>query len=218
MYLKRSLKPLTNMWRRFKYFFIYLSLLFLLYLYFVARRASLYSAVKKSSVNLEYVTVHFDLKGSPPKISYLVNILPILSMYGVNSILMEYEDMFPYEGSIVNISSVNSYSRSEVSFDYNINTVPIFIYEKELLWVLYKSAIIKKIFIATHMIIKEYNTMAQYTIAVLLLYSKNNRFSRLFSNHRLCCVSTYKFRVYGRMEQQFFFPVSWLVPYRILNL
>lgn len=76
----------------------------------------------KSSVNLYYVAVHIDLKGSPPKMTYLASLLPTLSMYGVNAILLEYEDMFPYVGSIANISSVNAYKRNEVSFEYNKDT------------------------------------------------------------------------------------------------
>nr|XP_021191536.2 hexosaminidase D [Helicoverpa armigera] len=67
-----------------------------------------------SKINLEYVTVHLDLKGSPPKMDYLLSLLHTLQYYGANSILLEYEDMFPFEGSIVNLSAVYHYTKHEL--------------------------------------------------------------------------------------------------------
>ncbi|KAG6449862.1 hypothetical protein O3G_MSEX006298 [Manduca sexta] len=67
-----------------------------------------------SSIVLSNVIVHIDFKGSPPKLSYLESLLPILKSHGVNGLLMEYEDMFPYEGKLINISAKNAYGRSEL--------------------------------------------------------------------------------------------------------
>lgn len=61
--------------------------------------------------------MHLDLKGAPPKMSYLKEILPIISASGGNALLIEYEDMFPYEGLIRNVSAVKAYSRNQVRFE-----------------------------------------------------------------------------------------------------
>lgn len=58
--------------------------------------------------------VHFDLKGAPPKVSYLKRLMPILKSLGATGILLEYEDMFPYSGNIADISAKNSYSQKEI--------------------------------------------------------------------------------------------------------
>ncbi|XP_028167608.1 hexosaminidase D-like [Ostrinia furnacalis] len=66
------------------------------------------------SVSLTYVTVHVDLKGTPLKLSYLESLLPLMKENGVNSLLMEYEDMFPYEGKLANLSAENCYKKPEL--------------------------------------------------------------------------------------------------------
>ncbi|KAJ8709689.1 hypothetical protein PYW08_009693 [Mythimna loreyi] len=104
---------LFNVWRKLKYYFLYLSIVCFIYVT-LSRLIGLSAEKPKSSVNLRYVAVHIDLKGSPPKITYLVSLLPVLSIYGVNAILMEYEDMFPYVDSIAKISSSNAYKRTEL--------------------------------------------------------------------------------------------------------
>lgn len=58
--------------------------------------------------------VHLDLKGAPPKMSYLLGLLPVLKSAGGNGILIEYEDMFPYVGSVGNASSRMPYTEEEV--------------------------------------------------------------------------------------------------------
>lgn len=67
-----------------------------------------------TSVQLQNVIVHIDLKGTPLKISYLESLLPLLKKYGVTGLLMEYEDMFPYEGKLVNLSAEYCYSKPEL--------------------------------------------------------------------------------------------------------
>jgi hypothetical protein len=67
------------------------------------------------SVDLPNVIVHIDLKSTPLKLRYLESLLPTLKKYGVNGLLMEYEDMFPYEKKLVNISAEYSYKKSEVN-------------------------------------------------------------------------------------------------------
>ncbi|KAI4896799.1 hypothetical protein NFI96_026708 [Prochilodus magdalenae] len=58
--------------------------------------------------------VHLDLKGAAPKISYLKQIFPLLSSLGARGILIEYEDMFPYEGELKILKSQFAYSVEEI--------------------------------------------------------------------------------------------------------
>ncbi|XP_053618138.1 hexosaminidase D-like [Plodia interpunctella] len=67
-----------------------------------------------SRVLLDNVVVHIDLKNTPLKLSYLTQLLPTLRKLGATGLLMEYEDMFPYEGELVQIQNQNSYRRSEL--------------------------------------------------------------------------------------------------------
>ena len=71
-------------------------------------------ARRKSSFRPQKVMVHLDLKGAPPKLSYLKEIFPIIVKAGANAILVEYEDTFPYDGQIANISSLNPLSKKDV--------------------------------------------------------------------------------------------------------
>ncbi|XP_048411100.1 hexosaminidase D-like isoform X2 [Stegostoma tigrinum] len=67
--------------------------------------------------------VHLDLKGAPPKVSYLVEIFPLLSHLGADGILLEYEDMFPYEGKLQVLRSPHAYSPSEIREIMNLARV-----------------------------------------------------------------------------------------------
>ena len=44
--------------------------------------------------------VHLDLKGAPPKLTYLKNLFPLFASAGATTVLIEYEDMFPFKGDI----------------------------------------------------------------------------------------------------------------------
>ena len=58
--------------------------------------------------------VHLDFKGAPPKLSYLREIFPLIWKAGGNALLIEYEDMFPYNGPITNASALNAYTRKQI--------------------------------------------------------------------------------------------------------
>nr|CAD7447511.1 unnamed protein product [Timema bartmani] len=58
--------------------------------------------------------VHLDLKGAPPKVSYLKRLFPLIRQMGATGILLEWEDMFPFKGSLAGISASNCYTRHEV--------------------------------------------------------------------------------------------------------
>ncbi|XP_069689508.1 hexosaminidase D-like [Periplaneta americana] len=59
--------------------------------------------------------VHLDLKGAPPRMRYLRALLPLLAAAGANALLVEYEDMFPWDGALRNASATNAWSRAQVT-------------------------------------------------------------------------------------------------------
>ena len=75
--------------------------------------------------------VHIDMKGAPPKVSYLKEIFPLLSKLGATGILLEYEDMFPYSGDIKGISAMNAYSPgtikkiNDLAQENNLEIIPL---------------------------------------------------------------------------------------------
>ncbi|XP_007886660.1 hexosaminidase D isoform X2 [Callorhinchus milii] len=67
--------------------------------------------------------VHLDLKGAPPKISYLAEIFPVFAYLGADGVLLEYEDMFPYEGQIEVLRSPIAYSVPDIKEIINLARV-----------------------------------------------------------------------------------------------
>ncbi|KAJ0060711.1 hypothetical protein NL108_017739 [Boleophthalmus pectinirostris] len=60
--------------------------------------------------------VHLDLKGAPPRIDYLLKLIELFAKLGANGLLVEYEDMFPYEGElkVLQATAQSAYSKEEV--------------------------------------------------------------------------------------------------------
>ncbi|XP_008436229.1 hexosaminidase D [Poecilia reticulata] len=60
--------------------------------------------------------VHLDLKGAPPQIEYLHRLIELFSRLGVDGLLVEYEDMFPYKGELqlLQATAQPAYSREQV--------------------------------------------------------------------------------------------------------
>ncbi|XP_068161990.1 hexosaminidase D [Antennarius striatus] len=60
--------------------------------------------------------VHLDLKGAPPRMEYLYKLMELFSQLGVDGLLVEYEDMFPYEGELKLLQATTQppYSREEI--------------------------------------------------------------------------------------------------------
>ncbi|KAK7918922.1 hypothetical protein WMY93_010206 [Mugilogobius chulae] len=61
--------------------------------------------------------VHLDLKGAPPRIEYLLKLIELFAELGADGLLVEYEDMFPYEGElkVLRSSTQSAYSPEEVT-------------------------------------------------------------------------------------------------------
>ncbi|XP_037546630.1 hexosaminidase D [Nematolebias whitei] len=60
--------------------------------------------------------VHLDLKGAPPRVEHLHRLIELLSQLGADGLLVEYEDMFPYESGLqlLQATAQPAYSREEV--------------------------------------------------------------------------------------------------------
>lgn len=58
--------------------------------------------------------VHIDLKGAPPKISYLLKLIPLFRQWGATGILIEYEDMFPFRDSLSMLSKPYAYTTDDL--------------------------------------------------------------------------------------------------------
>nr|CAI5865720.1 unnamed protein product [Callosobruchus analis] len=75
--------------------------------------------------------VHLDLKGAPPKVFYYDHFFSLISKLGATGILIEYEDMFPYQKKLANISALNAYTLSEVqtindlAAKYDLKVIPL---------------------------------------------------------------------------------------------
>lgn len=65
-------------------------------------------------VNLDHKLVHFDLKGMPPKVDAYKTIFPFLKNLGATGVLMEYEDMFPFQGKLAGIANKEAYNVTDI--------------------------------------------------------------------------------------------------------
>ncbi len=61
-----------------------------------------------------YRVVHLDFKGAPPNLAYLKEFMGLVAKAGANGILVEYEDMFPYWGSVANASALNAFTKEQI--------------------------------------------------------------------------------------------------------
>ncbi|CAJ0591037.1 unnamed protein product [Cylicocyclus nassatus] len=59
------------------------------------------------------IIIHIDLKGAPPRPSYFKQLLTTISDVGADGVLIEWEDMFPYEGALGEIKNGYSYTHDE---------------------------------------------------------------------------------------------------------
>ena len=69
---------------------------------------------KSEDTTLPQRLVHLDLKGAPPKVTYLLKIIPLLKQWGATGILVEYEDMFPYKDNLSILSKDYAYTSDDL--------------------------------------------------------------------------------------------------------
>ncbi|KAL3192866.1 hypothetical protein MRX96_058387 [Rhipicephalus microplus] len=90
-----------------------------------------HSAQKSKVFIPELRFVHFDLKGAPPKVAYLKQVFLLIREAGANGILLEYEDMFPYHGSLEPIRAKNAFKKSDIeeilaaAKENNLEVIPL---------------------------------------------------------------------------------------------
>ncbi|CAH1976241.1 unnamed protein product [Acanthoscelides obtectus] len=58
--------------------------------------------------------VHLDFKGAPVQIPYLKRLIPLFKVMGATGLLLEYEDMFPYQDTLKNLSANNAFTVEQV--------------------------------------------------------------------------------------------------------
>ncbi|XP_060806876.1 hexosaminidase D-like [Amyelois transitella] len=106
---------LITRWTRRKYilifFVIFLCFLSSFYTIILVRSSTILSTHKS---NLSYVVVHLDFKRTPLKLDYLKRLLYELKNHGATALLLEYEDMFPYEGELISLRSKHYYTKKEL--------------------------------------------------------------------------------------------------------
>ncbi|XP_013407947.1 uncharacterized protein LOC106171956 [Lingula anatina] len=68
----------------------------------------------KNLFDKKLVLVHLDLKGAPPKLTYLKQIFPLFKQWGANGLLIEYEDTFPYSGVLSEIPAGYAYTPEDI--------------------------------------------------------------------------------------------------------
>ena len=59
--------------------------------------------------------VHLDLKGAPPKVSYLKAVFPLMREWGATGLCIEWEDMLPLHGRFEFLRSPYAYSERDVA-------------------------------------------------------------------------------------------------------
>ncbi|KAK4293133.1 hypothetical protein Pmani_034148 [Petrolisthes manimaculis] len=67
------------------------------------------------TVQVSHRLVHLDLKGAPPRMSYYEQMFPIISSFGATGLLVEYEDMFPYQDSLAHLRAPRAYSPEDIT-------------------------------------------------------------------------------------------------------
>lgn len=70
--------------------------------------------MNKQDKQIKRRIVHLDLKGAPPKIQYLLRIIPLIRQWGATGVLVEYEDTFPFTDELSCFSREHGYSSEDI--------------------------------------------------------------------------------------------------------
>lgn len=62
----------------------------------------------------ERVWIHLDMKGAPPTVPYLLALFPYLARWGATGLLIEWEDILPWSGSLEALKHTDAYTPDEV--------------------------------------------------------------------------------------------------------
>jgi hypothetical protein len=96
-----------------------------------------------SSSEIRNRIIHIDLKGAPPKVDYFKQIFELIARrFGATGILIEWEDMFPYEGELAVARNRNAYSVADVkqilewARELSIDIIPLVQTFGHLEWIL----------------------------------------------------------------------------------
>lgn len=63
---------------------------------------------------MEPIWVHLDLKGAPPTVDYLLALFPLLKRWGATGLLIEWEDMLPWQSPLDVVRHRDSFTADEV--------------------------------------------------------------------------------------------------------
>jgi len=75
--------------------------------------------------------VHLDMKGGPPTLSYLLTLLPMFKEWGATGLVVEWEDMFPWSGSLSILARSGHYTLGMVgellraAEQHNLDVIPL---------------------------------------------------------------------------------------------
>ena len=58
--------------------------------------------------------VHIDMKGGPPTLSYLLDVMKLVKDWGGTGLLIEWEDMFPWSEDLAVLARLGHYTREDV--------------------------------------------------------------------------------------------------------
>ena len=77
------------------------------------------------------VLVHLDLKGAPPSVPFLRDVISLSAGLGATGLLIEWEDKFPYSGELKPVTAGNAYTMSQVreiisaAHEHNLTVMPL---------------------------------------------------------------------------------------------
>ncbi len=63
--------------------------------------------------------IHLDLKGVPPKVSYLRSVFPVFRATCATHLLVEWEDIFPFCAELKSMSALNACAKQDVKVILN---------------------------------------------------------------------------------------------------
>ena len=96
-----------------------ISFVFLVWLFWVNKTILNFIFIFAAPETVFYIPeqrlVHFDLKGAPPKMDYLLRMLKWVKDAGATGVLLEYEEMFPFSGRLSTVSASNHYNVSDIN-------------------------------------------------------------------------------------------------------